>query len=241
MNQLLASLLFCLQNIRSLFILFLPAITLDVVQLDLLLKFLVSNFYAGMTQAELQETFQSMPSAINTLGIFSNLLFVVLSGALPILFLSVEQNTKTLNQPLFQAIKKFFPILTVWLVFYFLVIINAAFLSSIFGIIGLIFAVITSLYAFVRIGLAPTFIVLNNESPIEASRLSLAATSEHSRILLKLIILCFLIQLGLSITSFLLFGANILFIIFSTLLKYFTLAIIFYLFFTLYKSKYQNN
>jgi hypothetical protein len=227
--------------VKHLFILFLPAITLDVVQLDLLLTFLVSNFYAGMSQAELQEVFQSMPTAINTVGIFSNLLFVVLSGALPILFLSVEQNTKTPNQPMFQALKKFLPILTIWLAFYFMLIINAVFLATIFGIIGLIIAVITSLYLFVRIGLAPTFIVLNNKSPIEAARLSFAVTREHSGILLKLMILCFLIQFGLSLTSFWLFGANILFIIFSTLLKYFTLAVIFYLLFTLYNSKYQNN
>lgn len=241
MNQLLASLIFCLQNMRSLFILFLPAITLDVVQLDLLLKFLVSNFYAGMTQAELQETFQSMPSAINAFGIFSNLLFVVLSGALPILFLSVIQNTKTPNQPMLQALKKFLPILAVWLVFYFILVINTVFLTSILGIIGVIIAVIISLYLFVRIALAPTFIVLNNKSPIEAVGLSFSATSEHSRTLLKLVISCFLIQLGLSLISFWLFGANILFIIFSTVLKYFTLAIIFYLLFTLYKSKYKNN
>jgi len=241
MNQLLPSLIFCLQNVKHLFILFLPAITLDVVQLDLLLTFLVSNFYAGMSQAELQEVFQSMPTAINTVGIFSNLLFVVLSGALPILFLSVEQNTKTPNQPMFQALKKFLPLLTIWLVFYFTLMVNIVFLTTIFGIIGLVIAVITFLYLFARIGLAPTFIVLNNKSPIEAVRLSFAATSEHLRKLLKLITLCFFIQFGLSLISFWLFGANILFIIFSTLLKYFILAIIFYLLFTLYEAKYQNN
>ena len=241
MNQLLPSLIFCLQNVKHLFILFLPAITLDVVQLDLLLTFLVSNFYAGMSQAELQEVFQSMPTAINTVGIFSNLLFVVLSGALPILFLSVEQNTKTPNQPMFQALKKFLPLLTIWLVFYFTLMVNIVFLTTIFGIIGLVIAVITFLYLFARIGLAPTFIVLNNKSSIEAVRLSFVATSENSRILLKLISLCFFIQFGLSLILYWLFGASILFIIFSTLLKYFILAIIFYLLFTLYEAKYQNN
>ncbi len=241
MNQLLLSLIFCLQNAKYLFILFLPAITLDIVQLHLLLSFVFSSFYAGMSQTELLEAFQSMPTAINTFGIFSNLLFVVLSGALPILFLSVKQNTKTPNQPMFQALKKFLPLLTIWLVFYFTLMVNIVFLTTIFGIIGLVIAVITFLYLFARIGLAPTFIVLNNKSSIEAVRLSFVATSENSRILLKLISLCFFIQFGLSLILYWLFGASILFIIFSTLLKYFILAIIFYLLFTLYESKYQNN
>jgi hypothetical protein len=241
MNQLLPSLIFCLQNAKYLFILFLPAITLDVVQLYLLLSYVVPLFYADMSQSELLEALQSMPTAINTIGIFSNLLFIVLSGALPILFLSVKQNTKTPNQPMFQALKKFFPLFTIWLIFYFMLMAYLVSLTAYFGIIGLIIVVVTFLYLFVRIGLAPTFIVLNNKSPIEAVRLSFAATSEHLRKLLKLITLCFFIQFGLSLISFWLFGANILFIIFSTLLKYFILAIIFYLLFTLYEAKYQNN
>jgi len=240
MQQFFTSILFCLQNARYLFILFLPAITLDFAQLYILTNFIISSIDEGMLKSSMLEVLNTIPQAVNQIGLFSNLFFVILTGSLSVAFCSIARGElKTPHQALYRGASKFISLFGAWLTLY-LLCMSSLLILSILGFLGIIIWGFVLLYAMARFGMMPSFIMLKKANAIEALKLSYQATQDHAGKLFLLTTVFFLIYIVLTSIFFVIFGPNTLFIILTVFVKYLTLAPLFYVFFSLYEFKYIN-
>tara|TARA_B110000003_G_scaffold182260_1_gene181386 strand:- start:177 stop:905 length:729 start_codon:yes stop_codon:yes gene_type:complete len=241
MQQFVTSILFCLHHAKYLFILFLPAITLDFVQLYILMNFISSSISLEMSEIAMLEALSSIPPPFNQIQLLSSIIFVILTGSLSVAFRSIAGGElKTPHQALFSGAGKFISLLGAWLIFY-LMIMGSLFLSlAILGSLGIIIWGFIFSYAIARFGMIPSFIMFKKANAIDALKLSFETTQDHASKLFILTIAFFLMQIVLTSIFFLIIGSNSLFLILALFVKYLTLASLFYVFFSLYEFKYIN-
>ena len=239
MQQFVTSILFCLQHAKYLFILFLPAITLDFAQLYILMNFISSSISLEMSEIVMLEALTSIPPAVNQIQLLSNIIFVILTGALSVAFRSiVGRELKTPHQALFSGAGKFISLLGAWLIFYLMIMGSLFFSLAILGSLGIIIWGFIFSYAIARFGMIPSFIMFKKANAIDALKLSFEATQDHTNKLFILTTAFFIMQIALTIIFFLIIGSNSLFLILALFVKYLTLASLFYVFFSLYEFKY---
>jgi len=241
MQQFVTSILFCLQHAKYLFILFLPAIILDFSQLYILMNFISSSINLEMSEIAMFEALKSIPPAVNQIQLLSNIIFVILTGALSVAFRSIAGGElKTPHQALFSGAGKFISLLGAWLIFY-LMLMGSLFLSlAILGSLGIIIWGFICSYAIARFGMIPLFIMFKKANAIDAFKLSFKATQDHTSTLFILVAAFFLMQIVLTSIFLLIIGSNSFFLILFLFVKYLTLASLFYVFFSLYEFKYIN-
>ena len=241
MQQFVTSILFCLQHAKYLFILFLPAITLDFVQLYILMNFISSSISLEMSEIVMLEALTSIPPSVNQIQLLSNIIFVILTGALSVAFRSIAgRELKTPHQALFSGAGKFISLLGAWLMFYLMIMGSFFFSLAILGSLGIIIWGFICSYAIARFGMIPSFIMFKKANAIDALKLSFRATQDHANKLFILTTAFFIMQIVLTSIFFLIIGSNSLFLILALFIKYLTLASLFYVFFSLYEFKYIN-
>ena len=221
-NQLLSALLFFKNHFPILLNLCLPLIIIEVVAslgiVNLGINETMSNYL-------FIETIQTVSFPLLILSLLSLILTMAFYGAMMLTFKCIDENIDfNIFNIYWASIKKFFPLL--W----------STMLASIAWAVGLILLILPGFYLFGRLGMYPAYIMFENKGAIESlSNAWNASDQEGARLFfLTTIFLGSQFLLGLIIGS--LFITNAVVFIVVAALKYFTYVMLFYLYYTLYKS-----
>ena len=171
------------------------------------------------------ETIQPVAFPLLILSLLSLILTMAFYGAMMLTFKGIDENIDfNILNIYWASIKKFFPLL--W----------STMLASIAWAVGLILLILPGFYLFGRLGMYPAYIMFENKGAIESlSNAWNASDQEGARLFfLTTIFLGSQFLLGLIIGS--LFITNAVVFIVVAALKYFTYVMLFYLYYTLYKS-----
>tara|TARA_B100001989_G_scaffold93376_1_gene64969 strand:+ start:1239 stop:1916 length:678 start_codon:yes stop_codon:yes gene_type:complete len=223
MKQFLSSIYFCLANIGYLFILCLPVITLEVALASLVGSIDIQT----SSESAALEAIGEISFQFSILLIASIALSVALSGGCMLAFRSLTNgNLITPYQALFEGLKKFFPLL--W----------ANIMHSIAYGLGFLMLILPGFYLYGRLGLFPLFIMFEEKGAMDSLGESWALTEEFANKLFFLTTIFMGIQLIFGfLGQIIITDESLWYLVIITLIKYATLMPLFYLFFTLYKSK----
>ena len=223
MQQFLSSIYFCLANIGYLFILCVPVITLEVALASLVGSIdIQTSSESAALEAIGEISFQFSIPLISSIT-----LSVALSGGCMLAFRSLTNgNTITPYQALFAGLKKFFPLL--W----------ANIIHSIAYGLGFLMLILPGFYLYGRLGLFPLFIMFEEKGALDSLGESWTLTEEFATKLFFLTTIFMGIQLIFGfLGQIIITDGSMWYLVITTLIKYATLMPLFYLFFTLYKSK----
>tara|TARA_Y100000816_G_C26100984_1_gene583467 strand:- start:1950 stop:2627 length:678 start_codon:yes stop_codon:yes gene_type:complete len=223
MQQFLSSIYFCLANIGYLFILCVPVITLEVALASLVGSIDIQT----SSESAALEAIGEISFQFSILLISSITLSVALSGGCMLAFRSLTNgNTITPYQALFAGLKKFFPLL--W----------ANIIHSIAYGLGFLMLILPGFYLYGRLGLFPLFIMFEEKGALDSLGESWTLTEEFATKLFFLTTIFMGIQLIFGfLGQIIITDGSMWYLVITTLIKYATLMPLFYLFFTLYKSK----
>ena len=171
------------------------------------------------------ETIQPVAFPLLILSLLSLILTMAFYGAMMLTFKGIDENIDfNILNIYWASIKKFFPLL--W----------STMLASIAWAVGLILLILPGFYLFGRLGMYPAYIMFENKGAIESlSNAWNASDQEGARLFfLTTIFLGSQFLLGFIIGG--LFITNAVVFIVVAALKYFTYVMLFYLYYTLYKS-----
>ncbi len=221
-NQLLSALLFFKNHFSILLNLCLPLIIIEVVAS---LGIVNLGINETMSNDLVIETIQPVAFPLLILSLLSLILTMAFYGAMMLTFKGIDENIDfNIFNIYWASIKKFFPLR--W----------STMLASIAWAVGLILLILPGFYLFGRLGMYPAYIMFENKGAIESlSNAWNASDQEGARLFfLTTIFLGSQFLLGFIIGS--LFITNALIFIIVAALKYFTNVMLFYLYYTLYKS-----
>ena len=221
-NQLLSALLFFKNHFSILLNLCLPLIIIEVVAS---LGIVNLGINETMSNDLVIETIQPVAFPLLILSLLSLILTMAFYGAMMLTFKSIDDKTDfNIFNIYWASIKKFFPLL--W----------STMLASIAWAVGLILLILPGFYLFGRLGMYPAYIMFENKGAIESlSNAWNASDQEGARLFfLTTIFLGGQFLLAFFIGS--LFITNAFIFIVVAALKYFTYVMLFYLYYTLYKS-----
>ena len=221
-NQLLSALLFFKNHFSILLNLCLPPIIIEVVAS---LGIVNLGINETMSNDLVIETIQPVAFPLLILSLLSLILTMAFYGAMMLTFKGIDENIDfNILNIYWASIKKFFPLL--W----------STMLASIAWAVGLILLILPGFYLFGRLGMYPAYVMFENKGAIESlSNAWNASDQEGARLFfLTTIFLGSQFLLGLIIGS--LFITNAVVFIVVAALKYFTYVMLFYLYYTLYKS-----
>ena len=221
-NQLLSALLFFKNHFSILLNLCLPLIIIEVVAS---LGIVNLGINETMSNDLVIETIQPVAFPLLILSLLSLILTMAFYGAMMLTFKGIDENIDfNIFNIYWASIKKFFPLL--W----------STMLASIAWAVGLILLILPGFYLFGRLGMYPAYIMFENKGAIESlSNAWNASDQEGARLFfLTTIFLGGQFLLAFFIGS--LFITNAFIFIVVAALKYFTYVMLFYLYYTLYKS-----
>lgn len=176
----------------------------------------------------INEFLENNQANISIIDVCFDLVFLAFIGALNIQFYNLTINKKPLK--IFNIYSKSFSKI-LWLFV-------ASFLSSLLIGIGFLLLVFPGVYLFARFSLFPIFIVIEDQGPISALKLSWENTDEYGGQLFFQTLVFFIAMLLVMILSSVLFSfMDILAITIMIFLEMFIFCIVLcYLYFSLYKS-----
>lgn len=221
-NQLLSAILFFKNHFPILLNLCLPLIIIEVIAS---LGIVNLGINETMSNDLVIETIQPVAFPLLILSLLSLILTMAFYGAMMLTFKSIDDKTDfNIFNIYWASIKKFFPLL--W----------STMLASIAWAVGLILLILPGFYLFGRLGMYPAYIMFDDKGAIESlSNAWNASDQEGARLFfLTTIFLGGQFLLGFFIGS--LFITNAFIFIVVAALKYFTYVMLFYLYYTLYKS-----
>tara|TARA_B100000989_G_scaffold202762_1_gene153421 strand:- start:1145 stop:1834 length:690 start_codon:yes stop_codon:yes gene_type:complete len=221
-NQLLSALFFFKNNFLILLNLCLPLIIIEVVAS---LGIVNLGINETMSNDLVIETIQPVAFPLLILSLLSLILTMAFYGAMMLTFKSIDDKTDfNIFNIYWASIKKFFPLLL------------STMLASIAWAVGLILLILPGFYLFGRLGMYPAYIMFDDKGAIESlSNAWNASDQEGARLFfLTTIFLGGQFLLGFFIGS--LFITNAFIFLVVAALKYFTYVMLFYLYYTLYKS-----
>ena len=221
-NQLLSALLFFKNHFPILLNLCLPLIIIEVVTS---LGIVNLGINETMSNDLVIETIQPVAFPLLILSLLSLILTMAFYGAMMLTFKGIDENIDfNILNIYWVSIKKFFPLLC------------CTMLASIAWAGGLILLILPGFYLFGRLGMYPAYIMFENKGAIESlSNAWNASDQEGARLFfLTTIFLGSQFLLGFIIGG--LFITNAVIFIVVAALKYFTYVMLFYLYYTLYKS-----